>query len=40
MGSGQVWCHPALFLVPFLRSFVYADEQEPDSDYKKQKADA
>ena len=39
MGSGQVWCHPASFLVPFLSSFVYADEQNSDTDYKKQKAD-
>ena len=39
MGSGQVWCHPASFLVPFLNSFVYAYEQHSDTGYKKQKAD-
>ncbi len=39
MGSGQVWCHPASFLVPFLGSFVYAYEQHSDTCYKKQKAD-
>lgn len=39
MGSGQFWCHPASFLVPFLSSFVYTYEQHSDTDYKKQKAD-
>jgi len=39
MGSGQVWCKPASFLVPFLSSFVYADEQHSDTGYKKQTAD-
>ena len=39
MGSGQFWCHPASFLVPFLSSFVYTYEQHSDTGYKKQKAD-
>jgi hypothetical protein len=38
MGSGHIWCHPTLFFVPFLSSFVYADEQHSDTCYKKQKA--
>lgn len=39
MGSGQVWRHPASFLVLCLSSFVYADEQQSDTGKKKQKAD-
>ena len=39
IGSGQVWYQPASFLVPFLRLFVYADEQQSDTGYKKKKAD-
>ena len=37
MGSRHVWCHLASFLVPFLSSFVYADEHKADTGYKQQK---
>lgn len=39
MGSRQIRCHPASFLVPFLGPFVYPDEQKADAGYKQQKAD-
>ena len=39
MGTRQIWCYPTSFLVLFLSSFVYTNEQKADTGYKQQKAE-